>query len=103
LRKQCYTGNTSEIAVPSTLEAESTLTDRYQTTVPEPIRQVLRLAKRDKLHYALEDGKVVLPRVEARLEDDLRAPALSGPGRGPCPSGRSAPGQGSAGLELDAN
>jgi antitoxin PrlF len=54
----------------ATLEAESTLTDRYQTTVPEPIRQVLRLSKRDKLHYCLEDGKVVISRMEPRPEED---------------------------------
>ena len=54
----------------ASLEAESTLTDRYQTTVPEPIRQVLRLAKRDKLHYSLEDGKVVITRAESSLQED---------------------------------
>jgi antitoxin PrlF len=52
------------------LEAESTLTDRYQTTVPESIRQVLRLSKRDKLHYSLEDGKVVITRGESRSQED---------------------------------
>lgn len=54
----------------ATLEAESTLTDRYQTTVPEPIRQVLRLAKRDKLHYSLQDGKVVISRMEPSPQED---------------------------------
>ena len=33
------------------LEVESTLTDRYQTTVPETVRRALRLGKRDKIHY----------------------------------------------------
>ena len=37
--------------MPATLEAESTLTDRYQTTVPETVRRALRLGKRDKIHY----------------------------------------------------
>ena len=54
----------------ATLKTESTLTDRYQTTVPEPIRRVLRLAKRDRLHYCLEDGKVVITRVESGLQED---------------------------------
>jgi len=27
------------------LQAESTLTDRYQTTIPEPIRESLHLSK----------------------------------------------------------
>ena len=32
----------------STLEVESTLTDRYQTTVPEIVHSSLRLGKREK-------------------------------------------------------
>ena len=39
--------------MPATLEAESTLTDRYQTTVPETVRRALRLGKRDKIHYTI--------------------------------------------------
>ena len=31
------------------LEVESTLTDRYQTTVPQTVRRALRLGKRDKI------------------------------------------------------
>ena len=34
-----------------TLEVQSTLTDRYQTTVPETVRRALQLGKRDKIHY----------------------------------------------------
>ena len=47
----------------ATLEVESTLTDRYQTTVPETVRRALRLGKRDKIHYAIQStGEVVLTR-----------------------------------------
>ncbi len=47
----------------ATLEVESTLTDRYQTTVPETVRRVLRLGKRDKIHYLIRpDGEVVITR-----------------------------------------
>ncbi len=47
--------------MPATLEVESTLTDRYQTTVPETVRRALRLGKRDKIHYAIRpNGEVVL-------------------------------------------
>ena len=54
----------------ATLEVESTLTDRYQTTVPETVRRVLRLGKRDKIHYTIRPGgEVVLSRVE-KPEDD---------------------------------
>ena len=49
----------------ATLEAESTLTDRYQTTVPETIRRALRLGKRDRIHYAIRPGgEVVLTRAD---------------------------------------
>ena len=54
-----------------TLEVESTLTDRYQTTVPEIVRRALKLGKRDKIHYAIRpSGEVVLTRVEARDGED---------------------------------
>ena len=54
-----------------TLEAESTLTDRYQTTIPEPVRRALRLDKRDKIHYAiLPSGEVVLSRADAAEDAD---------------------------------
>ena len=57
--------------MPATLEVESTLTDRYQTTVPETVRRALRLGKRDKIHYAIHPGgEVVLTRVEASEGDD---------------------------------
>lgn len=53
------------------LEFESTLTDRYQTTVPETVRRTLKLGKRDKLHYIIHpDGKVVLTRAEIIQDDD---------------------------------
>ena len=57
--------------MPATLEVESTLTDRYQTTVPETVRRALRLAKRDKIHYTIRpSGEVVLTRAEASDGDD---------------------------------
>lgn len=53
------------------LDAESTLTDRYQTTVPEAVRRALRLGKRDKIHYAIRpNGDVVLTRAAAAEGDD---------------------------------
>lgn len=57
--------------MPATLEVESTLTDRYQTTVPETVRRALRLGKRDKIHYSIRpSGEVVLTRAESSREDD---------------------------------
>lgn len=55
----------------ATLELESTLTDRYQTTVPETVRRALRLGKRDKIHYTIRpSGEVVLTRAGASEGDD---------------------------------
>ncbi|HCY61901.1 MAG TPA: regulator [Oxalobacteraceae bacterium] len=57
--------------MPVILEIESTLTDRYQTTVPETVRRALRLGKRDKIHYTIRPGgEVVLTRAEASQGDD---------------------------------
>lgn len=56
------------------LEAESTLTDRYQTTVPETIRRALKLGKRDKIHYSVRpSGEVVITRAS---QDDDEDPVL---------------------------
>jgi antitoxin PrlF len=58
------------------LSAESTLTDRYQTTVPDAVRKALHLDKRDRLRYTvLADGVVQLSRLDAIEVDD---PAISG-------------------------
>lgn len=55
----------------ATHDIESTLTDRYQTTVPETVRRALRLGKRDKIHYAVRpNGEVVMTRADASAGDD---------------------------------
>lgn len=57
--------------MPATLEVESTLTDRYQTTVPESVRRALKLGKRDKIQYTIRpNGEVVLTRAASSVEDD---------------------------------
>ena len=63
------------ITMTATLEVESTLTDRYQTTVPETVRRALKLGKRDKIHYTIRSGgEVVLTRAGL---DDADDPVLS--------------------------
>jgi antitoxin PrlF len=53
------------------LQAESTLTDRYQTTIPDIVRKTLGLSKRDKIAYVIKsDGTVTITRSEV-TEDDL--------------------------------
>lgn len=57
--------------MPSTIEIDSTLTDRYQTTVPEPVRRVLRLGKRDKIHYSIQpNGAVLITRTASSQDSD---------------------------------
>ena len=51
--------------MPATLQLESTLTDRYQTTVPDGVRRALNLGKRDRIRYLVQsDGSVMLQRAE---------------------------------------
>ncbi|MBE9241798.1 type II toxin-antitoxin system PrlF family antitoxin [Synechocystis salina] len=51
---------------------ESTLTDRYQTTVPDPVRKALGLNKRDKICYTIEpDGKVWISRIDQEEQDPV--------------------------------
>ena len=55
----------------ATIEAESTLTDRYQTTVPETVRRALQLRKRDKIKYIIRTGgEVELMRATEGNHDD---------------------------------
>ena len=52
------------------LQAESTLSDRYQTTVPDIVRKTLGLSKRDKIAYVISaDGTVTITRSKI-FEDD---------------------------------
>ena len=54
----------------SILVSESTLTDRYQTTIPDAVRKVLHLGKREKIRYTIQnDGNVLLSRVGQELTD----------------------------------
>lgn len=59
---------------PAVIEAESSLTDRYQTTVPAPVRRALRLRKRDAILYRVgDDGSVTISR---KPEDDAEDPVV---------------------------
>jgi len=61
-----------DIAMANSLDVESTLTDRYQTTVPETVRRALGLKKRDKIHYSISaDGGVILTRAAATEDDPV--------------------------------
>ncbi len=56
------------------IEAESTLTDRFQTTVPSAVRKALGLGQRDKIHYKVnDDGTASISRASKDHEED---PAL---------------------------
>ena len=52
--------------------SDSTLTTRYQTTIPEMVRKALNLKKRDKIRYTLEsDGSVKISRVDQEENDPV--------------------------------
>ena len=54
-----------------TLELESSLTDRYQTTVPTAVRKALKLGKRDKIRFSIQpDGAVLLTRIDTTETTD---------------------------------
>jgi len=58
--------------IQTALETESTLTDRFQTTVPSIVRQVLRLDKKDKIKFVIQpNGNVMLSRVEPTQSDPV--------------------------------
>jgi antitoxin PrlF len=64
-------------AIASTPCSESTLTDRYQTTVPAPVRKFLGLGKNDKICYTLQpDGTVAIARVTQTESDPILKPFL---------------------------
>lgn len=52
------------------LQCESTLTDRYQTTVPTTVRETLRLNKRDKIQYIIQPDNNVLMFKGEQTESD---------------------------------
>ncbi len=46
----------------------SSLTDRYQTTVPSPVRKALGLSKRDKIEYSIDPNGEV--RISKAIEQE---------------------------------
>jgi antitoxin PrlF len=52
------------------LEIEASLTDRYQSTVPAPVRRALRLRKRDKIIYQIVDEDTVIVRKKGVSRED---------------------------------
>jgi len=63
--------HTASRAMAAILKAESTLTDRYQTTVPEPVRRALGLERRDKIKYTISaSGEVILSRADSAEGND---------------------------------
>ncbi|WP_199221477.1 type II toxin-antitoxin system PrlF family antitoxin [Desulfonatronum sp. SC1] len=60
--------------MPTSTLFESTLTERYQTTIPKIVRETLGLGKGDKLKYSIDAGKVSIARID-EVEND---PILEG-------------------------
>lgn len=60
------------------LVVQSTLTDRFQTTIPTAVRKALQLSKRDRIEFTIQgDGTVLLSRVEAEQDDPVLGEFLS--------------------------
>jgi antitoxin PrlF len=59
------------------LQAKSTLTQRYQTTIPYVVRQTLRLEKGNQISYQiLPDGSVILSRWKGDQNHEESDPVL---------------------------
>jgi antitoxin PrlF len=59
-------------------QAESTLTDRYQTTIPDNVRKALGLKKRDKIRYTIEpNGQAIISKAEKPENDPILEEFLS--------------------------
>jgi antitoxin PrlF len=48
----------------------SKLTSKAQTTIPQPVRNALRLKEGDELAYAIEDGRVIMTKASSDPVDD---------------------------------
>ncbi len=60
------------------IQAESTLTDRYQTTIPDSVRKALRLNKRDRIHYVIQpNGQVIISKADQPEDDPVLGEFLS--------------------------
>lgn len=61
-----------EISMTHLLQTESTLTSRYQTTIPDAVRKALHLNKKDKILYTVQsDGHVLISKIEKNSDDPL--------------------------------
>ena len=60
------------------LYSDSTLTNRYQTTIPNIIRKALGLEKKDKIRYTVQpDGSVIMSRANQPEDDPVLAKFLT--------------------------
>jgi antitoxin PrlF len=60
------------------LLGQSTLTDRYQTTIPTSVRKQLGLGKRDLIEFVqADDGSIVLRRAENTATEEFPVELLA--------------------------
>ena len=48
----------------------SKLTSKAQTTIPQAVRNALRLREGDELSYVIENGRVILTKASAEMMED---------------------------------
>jgi antitoxin PrlF len=66
------TGGKSPVKTEGVL-LRSRLTSKAQTTIPQPIREALRLRPGDEIVYVIEGGRVLLSRVPSESDDPFSA------------------------------
>jgi antitoxin PrlF len=49
---------------------KSKLTTKAQTTIPQPVRDALRLRAGDEIVYQIEGGRVILSKASSRQSED---------------------------------
>ena len=59
-----------KIKMSNLLQAESTVTEKYQTTIPSIVRQTLGLEKGNKISYHIQkDGSVIITRCDTKPKE----------------------------------
>lgn len=48
----------------------SKITSKAQTTIPQPVREALRVREGDRISYQIERGRVILTRADQPSSDD---------------------------------
>lgn len=59
--------------ITKTKKGLSTITTKYQTTIPQDIREMMNIQKGDKIIFEIENGKVYIRKMEPLDTDYLKS------------------------------